>query len=365
MNQVVNALPNVVISNVISLLLESIRNARKTAKRFKPLLNHLKDTVNWITPRVEEISRSTNSHEIQRLMNLLNQAKVTVDKSSRVSSWNISKKYKFAKELIELDNSIRTTLDVFFPVMIYGDTRKILDSVEELKLMFSIFFYIMLEHLQSGAKNTGGVMFDLFREKLVHSQPAEVVNDIALWKRKKISGSLLVSSTATWLLQQVYEYNFLTVASWVVIFVVASLFIWRYVNRFLDREEASKQSLDKLREQFVMEISNACWEVTDKVTRWIFEATDVEAKWSVFPQTIACLLLFAYVGSFFDLPTLCGVVMTGTTVPVMVANHGDRIKPVGSMVGKVYEVLVENLTNTMKNNVGNEEIKKKKIRKQK
>lgn len=64
---------------------------------------------------------------------------------------------------------------------------------------------------------------------------AEFVNDIALWKRKKISGSLLASSTATWLLQQVYEYNFLTIVSWVAIFAITALFIWRYVNRFLDR----------------------------------------------------------------------------------------------------------------------------------
>ncbi|KAL4368387.1 hypothetical protein GQ457_05G013270 [Hibiscus cannabinus] len=360
MNYVVNAIPGVVISHIVNKVLESIRNAKATTKRFKPLLNQLRETVNFITPRVEEISRSTNSHEIQKLLHLLNQAKVTVDKSSRLSSWNISKKYKFAKELIELDASIRTTLDVFFPVMIYGDTRKILDSVDELKLMFSIFFYIMLDHLQSGAKNTGGVVFDLIREKLVHSQPAEVVSDIALWKRKKISGSLLVSSAATWLLQQVYEYNFLTVASWAVIFIITSLFIWRYVNR----EEASKARLDKLREQFVMDTANACWEVTDKVTRWIFEATDVEAKWSVFPQTIVYFLLFTYAGSFLDLPTLCKVVMMGTTVPGVVANRGDLIKPVENMVGKVFEVLVENLSNTMKNNAGKEKIKKTKVKKQ-
>ncbi|KAK8497096.1 hypothetical protein V6N13_053293 [Hibiscus sabdariffa] len=327
MDQIIIAVPGVVISNGVTLLLESIKKARKTTKRFKPLLNHLKDTVTWITPRVEEIRRSTESHEIQRLLNLLAQAKVTVDKSSKISSWNIRKKYKFAKELIELDSSIRTT--------------RVLKP-----------------------KSSAGVVFDLIREKLVHSQPAEVVSDIALWKRKKISGSLLVSSTATWLLQQVYEHKFLTVASWVAIFVVTSLFIWRYVNRFLDREEASKSRMDKLREQFVLDISNACWEVTDEVTRWIFDATDVEAEWSVFPQTIAYLLLFAYAGSFIDLPTLCGVVMTGTTVPVMVANHGYRIKPVESLVGKVCEMLAENLTNTMKNNIGKEGIKQKKIKKQ-
>ncbi|KAK8652981.1 hypothetical protein V6N13_127002 [Hibiscus sabdariffa] len=104
-----------------------------------------------------------------------------------------------------------------------------------------------------------------------------------------------------------------------------------------------------------MDTANACWEVTDKVTRWIFEATDVEAKWSVFPQTIAYFLLFTYAGNFLDLPTLCKVVMMGTTVPGVVANRGDLIKPVENMVGKVFEVLVENLS---------KKIKKTKVKKQ-
>ncbi|MBA0608317.1 hypothetical protein Godav_020552 [Gossypium davidsonii] len=235
-------------------------------------------------------------------------------------------------------------LDVFFPVMIYEDTRKILDSMDELKMLVMIFFSIVVEDLHSGAKNTGGIVFDLIRskasfEKVVNSQPAELVNDIALWKRKKISGSLFASSAATWLLQQVYEYNFLTIVSWVAIFAITALFIWRYVNRFLDREEATKLRLEKLREQVAMETANACWEVTDKVIRWVLYVTDVEGNcWSVFPQTVAFLLLFSYAGTFFDLPTLCRVVMMGTTFPMLVAKNWDRIKPFfGSVVGKVGE----------------------------
>ncbi|KAK8304863.1 hypothetical protein V6Z12_D03G022100 [Gossypium hirsutum] len=211
-------------------------------------------------------------------------------------------------------------------------------------MLVMIFFSIVVEDLHSGAKNTGGIVFDLIRstasfEKVVNSQPAELVNDIALWKRKKISGSLFASSAATWLLQQVYEYNFLTIVSWVAIFAITALFIWRYVNRFLDREEATKLRLEKLREQVAMETANACWEVTDKVIRWVLYVTDVEGNcWSVFPQTVAFLLLFSYAGTFFDLPTLCRVVMMGTTFPMLVAKNWDRIKPFfGSVVGKVGE----------------------------
>ena len=172
----------VALATVVNSLLSAISGVIETANRFKPVLNHLNDTVNWITPRIKEISRLTDSQEIERLLNLLNQAKETVDKCSGVSSWNYYKKYKFAQELIEMDNSIRTTLQVFFPVMILGDTRQILDSVNELKLMFSIFFYIILEDFHSTAKSTSGIIFDLIRskvsfeslglKKIVQSQPA-------------------------------------------------------------------------------------------------------------------------------------------------------------------------------------------------
>ncbi|XWS33659.1 hypothetical protein CRYUN_Cryun22dG0101500 [Craigia yunnanensis] len=142
----------VALATTVDTLLGAISGVIQTANRFKPVLNHLNDTVSWITPRIEEISRSTDSQEIERLMNLLNQAKETVDKCSGV-------------------------------------------SFESLGL-----------------------------ERIVQSQPAEIVNDIALWKRKKLSGSLLFTSTATWVLQQVYEYNFLTIASWLAIVIVTSLF---------------------------------------------------------------------------------------------------------------------------------------------
>ncbi|XVE87191.1 hypothetical protein DITRI_Ditri18aG0096400 [Diplodiscus trichospermus] len=361
----------VALGTAINAVLDAIRRAIATAKRLKPLLSHLQDTVNWITPRIEVISRSTDSEEIERLLNLLKQAKQTVEKCSGVSSCNYYKKYKFAKELIELDNSIRLMLDVFFPVMILGDTRQILQSVDDLKLMFSIFFYIILDDFHSGAKNTSSVIFDLIRskvsfdniglEKITRSQPAEIVNDIALWKRKKLSGSLLFTSTATWVLEHVYEHNFLTIASWVAILIVISLFIWRYVNRFLGREEATKSRLENIREQLAMETANACRELTDKVIRWIFHVTDVEGEWFVFPQTVAFLLLFSYVGSFFDLTRLCEGVMMGTTIPVALAKHG---KPLGSIIGRLYEMAEEKLMmNSVKNNVVKEEIKKKKKKK--
>ena len=51
----------------------------------------------------------------------------------------------------------------------------------------------------------------------------------------------------------------------------------------------------------------------------------------------------------------------GTTIPVMLAKQGDRLKPFGGMVGSVHK-MVEKLINT--NNVIKEEMKEKKKKKQ-
>ncbi|OMP02089.1 Reticulon [Corchorus olitorius] len=366
----------VAISTAVGGLTRAIEDVLETATRFKPVLNHLNDTISWITPRIREISRSEDfEDEIQRLLDLLNEAKRNVDKCSRISSWNYYKKYKMAKKLIELDNSIRTTVQLFFPVMILGDTRQILDSVDELKLLFLVFFFFMLDDFNSSAKNTGGVVSDMIRsnskasiEKIIKSQPAELVSDIALWKKKELSGSLLASSTVTWLLQQVYEYNFLTIASWVIIFIVTLLFVWRNVNRFQNREEAMKSRLEEIREKMVTEIANACWELSDQIIRWILNVTDVEKEWFVFPQTIVFLLIFSYMGNFFDLPTLCKGVMMGTTLPVMCAKHKDKVQILSSLVmdhsGKAIEMVGEILADTVNKSFAVDERNKKKSKKQ-
>lgn len=61
------------------------------------------------------------------------------------------------------------------------------------------------------------------------------MRDTFLWRRKKLSLMVLVMATATWVVMEVYQFNFVTLASWASIFVVTSLFLWGTALRLLGK----------------------------------------------------------------------------------------------------------------------------------
>ncbi|CAJ2670526.1 unnamed protein product [Trifolium pratense] len=64
----------------------------------------------------------------------------------------------------------------------------------------------------------------------------DIMKDIVLWKRKKLSTMIIVTATVTWVLMEVYQFNFLTLMSWLAIFVVASIFIYSNMLKLLGKE---------------------------------------------------------------------------------------------------------------------------------
>ena len=63
----------------------------------------------------------------------------------------------------------------------------------------------------------------------------DIVKDVVLWRRKKLNATILLAATAIWVLMGVYEFNFLTVISWLVIFVVASIFLYANMIRLVGK----------------------------------------------------------------------------------------------------------------------------------
>ncbi|XVE82736.1 hypothetical protein DITRI_Ditri16bG0030000 [Diplodiscus trichospermus] len=187
------------------------------------------------------------------------------------------------------------------------------------------------------------------------SSPAlDTLREIILWRRKKLSATVLLISTATWILLEVYEFNFITVASWLAIFVVASLFLWGNLLRLLGKEPPTLSDLE-ISENTAMEIANTCGTVIEEVLRWMFHVT-VEGEWFVFARTVAGLLLLSYVGSFFDLLTFLHIGMKMVmTVPVIYVKYGDQIKRFGewfkAQSRRFYEKFDEKVMRKMKNNI--------------
>ncbi|GMI94079.1 Reticulan like protein B13 [Hibiscus trionum] len=164
------------------------------------------------------------------------------------------------------------------------------------------------------------------------SSPAlDTFRDIILWRRKKVSATVLLVSTATWTLLQVYRFNFITVVSWLSIFILASLFLWGNILRLLGKEPPKVSNLE-FSEQATVEITNSSRTVMEDALRWMFRVT-VEENWFAFARTLAGLLLLSYVGTLFDFLTLVYIgITTLMTVPVMYMKYGDQISKHGERV---------------------------------
>lgn len=67
------------------------------------------------------------------------------------------------------------------------------------------------------------------------SDSVGIARDVFLWRRKNLSFTLLLVSTAIWVLLEVYQFNFLTVASWLAMSIVSFTFLSGNIMRLLGK----------------------------------------------------------------------------------------------------------------------------------
>ncbi|XP_058069290.1 reticulon-like protein B13 isoform X2 [Magnolia sinica] len=151
------------------------------------------------------------------------------------------------------------------------------------------------------------------------------MREIFLWRRKKLSFSVLAISTVMWVLLEIYQYTFVTVASWVAILTVASLFVWAHLAPLLGRDVPSCSGLE-VSEQSAVEIADAVQSWVEDSVRYLFHVA-VERNWLVVAQIITALLILSFIGSCFDFLTLLYIgILMGFTLPVLYFKYQDRIQ---------------------------------------
>ncbi|XP_048128312.1 reticulon-like protein B13 [Rhodamnia argentea] len=153
---------------------------------------------------------------------------------------------------------------------------------------------------------------------------SDVVRDTFLWRRKKLSLMVLTMATATWVVMEVYQFNFVTLASWASIFVVTSLFLWGTALRLLGKEEPELLSME-ISERTAMETAKAVRAWAEEGIRWIFRV-GAERDWFTFAGVVAGLWVLSEIGAYLDLLTLVYIaVVSGMTVPPLYVRHEDKI----------------------------------------
>ncbi|KAF7136098.1 hypothetical protein RHSIM_Rhsim08G0104600 [Rhododendron simsii] len=194
-----------------------------------------------------------------------------------------------------------------------------------------------------------------------------IVRDVVLWRRKKLSISVLLVATAIWVLLDVYEFNFLTLISWAGMVVVTSAFLWGNILRLLNKEPPDLSGLE-ISEQRAVEMARKFKSGIEEGIRWMLSVA-VEGDCFTFAGTIAALWVVSELGSHFDLLTLLytGIVL-GMTMPPIYVKYEDKIKVFGERLRmqfkKYYDMVDEKVLSKIRNKVAGErkaEVKAKKI----
>ncbi|XP_027362659.1 reticulon-like protein B13 [Abrus precatorius] len=182
----------------------------------------------------------------------------------------------------------------------------------------------------------------------------DIVKDLVLWRRKKLNATVLVVATTTWVLMEVYEFNFLTVISWVAIFVVASIFLYSNMLGILGKEPPNLLRLE-LTEETILRMGNTVRAWIEEAIRWVF-LVSVEKDWPVFVGVEAGLWLLSCVGNCMDLLTLVFIgILVSAMVPLTYVKNEDKIKRFGEWLRekhkRCHEIIDEKAFNKIKSKI--------------
>ncbi|PIA52342.1 hypothetical protein AQUCO_01000301v1 [Aquilegia coerulea] len=149
--------------------------------------------------------------------------------------------------------------------------------------------------------------------------------DILLWKKKKVNASILAIATATWVLLDIYQYNFLNIASWITMAIVVVLFLGGNIMRLVGRQAPTVPDWE-MSEQSALVAGNTLRELLEEGLRWMLNV-GAQSEWFEFAKVVGALWLFAWISSKLDFLTLSYIGVVGSlTVPVIYVKYEDKIK---------------------------------------
>ncbi|KAG8384448.1 hypothetical protein BUALT_Bualt04G0118900 [Buddleja alternifolia] len=194
---------------------------------------------------------------------------------------------------------------------------------------------------------------------------SDLLKDLMLWRRKQLNVLLLVGATASFIVMQIYQYNFITLFSWLAMALVVCFFFWGNIHRLLKKESPDLSELE-IREETAMNTATLSRQRVEDAIRMMFHVS-AESEWFVFAGVVTFLYLLSMVATYLDLLTLCYIgVMGGMTMPVTYIKNEDKLRELGRKLRmksqSMYSMIEERLLK-IKNKVvagKHEEIKEKK-----
>ncbi|XP_056842855.1 reticulon-like protein B13 isoform X2 [Raphanus sativus] len=157
------------------------------------------------------------------------------------------------------------------------------------------------------------------------SPKSDTLEDIYLWRRKKLAFSVLFVSTATWILINIYGFSSITIVSWAAMAIVSIVFLWGSLLRLLSKVEPDLSGLE-VSDEFVAETVGSCRKLMEEMVRWMFRV-GAESEWFVFAGTILGFWILSRIGNLLDFHTFLFIgLVIGLTVPKLWEKNGDRLQ---------------------------------------
>ncbi|KAI8564926.1 hypothetical protein RHMOL_Rhmol03G0221200 [Rhododendron molle] len=150
--------------------------------------------------------------------------------------------------------------------------------------------------------------------------------DIFLWRNKKISGGVLGVVTAIWVLFELLEYHLLSLVCHILIFSLATLFLWSNASTFINKSPPQIPEVS-IPDEIILGVASALRvEINGALTilRDIASGKDLKK----FLAVIAGLWLVSILGgccNFLTLFYICFVLLH--TVPVLYEKYEDHVDP--------------------------------------
>ncbi|KAJ8567225.1 hypothetical protein K7X08_019433 [Anisodus acutangulus] len=160
----------------------------------------------------------------------------------------------------------------------------------------------------------------------------DIIRDVILWKRKSFSGATLLAATSIWLALEVYGLTFITLFSWIAMFMVAIIFLWGNIHMLLGKEPLDMSRL-YITDESVVEVATNFRDWVEKSARLLF-IVSAKREWFVFAVTVASLGLLSVLSSYFDLLTLLYI-----DLPKLGAMAASLLG--GAALGPVFDILLK------------------------
>ncbi|CAI9752827.1 unnamed protein product [Fraxinus pennsylvanica] len=157
---------------------------------------------------------------------------------------------------------------------------------------------------------------------------SDFARDLIFWRNKRLNILVLLVATATWVVLDIYGYNFITVASWVAMALVSFTFLWGNIHKLLVKKSPDLSGME-ISEETAVESAKLLREQVEKCVRLMFQV-GAEKEGFVFTGVVACLYALSLIGNCFDLLILCYIgAIGGLTVPVTSVKYEHKIKEYG------------------------------------